>query len=320
MLTSILLILAGLVALYFGAEWLVKGASSLAIKLGMTPLVAGLTVVAFGTSSPELVVSITASLAGSGDIALGNVIGSNIFNIAVILGITAAIVPVRVQPQILKIDTPFMIGISLLFAWFFMDRVVGIVESGILFALLIGYVSMSVYVAKRHTYAAKFANTHTPAEIEAAPGHTNPWISLLLITVGLGVLIAGSKAFVHGAVDIARSFGVSEAIIGLTIVAAGTSLPELAASLVAAFRNQADIAIGNIVGSNIFNILCILGLSGMVASPLKGPGITNLDLWAMLITAIVLLPLMLTGRKLSRWEGILLLAGYGVYLYLVWPK
>jgi cation:H+ antiporter len=319
-LTSILLILAGLIALYFGAEWLVKGASSLAIRLGMTPLIAGLTVVAFGTSSPELVVSLTAAFKGSGDIALGNVIGSNIFNIAFILGLTAAIVPLKVEFQLLKLDTPFMIGISGLFVWFFRDRSITAVEAGLLFALIVVYVVINIRLARKSVTPIVADEYRDELAALATQSKEQVWKSLLFITLGLAVLVAGSRAFVIGAVSIARAQGISEAIIGLTIVAAGTSLPELASSLVAAFRKQADIAIGNIIGSNIFNILGILGLSGLVAGPLNGPGITSLDLWVMLAIAAVLLPLLWTGRHITRWEGILLLAAYGGYLVAIWPK
>ena len=310
MLTSSLLILAGLIALYFGAEWLVRGANSLAIKLGMTPLVAGLTVVAFGTSSPELVVSITASLAGSGDIAVGNVVGSNIFNIALILGLTALIVPLAVQPQLKKFDTPYMIGTSLLFLWMFQDHEISRIEAGVLFSLLVIYLGLSVSIARK----ASRATADAPPVVTQ-----NALLSIGLIILGLGVLIAGSKAFVIGAVDIARSFGVSEAVIGLTIVAAGTSLPELAASLVAAYRKHAEMAIGNIIGSNIFNILCILGISGLV-SPLKATGITPLDLWSMIGLAAAMIPILWTGSRIGRLEGLVLVAAYGGYLFAVWPK
>jgi cation:H+ antiporter len=320
MLVSSLYILAGLIALYFGAEWLVKGASSLAIRLGMTPLIAGLTVVAFGTSSPELVVSVTAALKGAGDIALGNVIGSNIFNIAVILGLTAAIVPLKVEFQLLKFDTPIMIAISGLFLWFFRDRAITPAEGGVLFGVLVVYLAANIHLARRKvtpSVAGEFDDHVGSLATQASqPG----WKSLALIGVGLAVLVAGSRLFVIGAVDIARGFAITEAVIGLTIVAAGTSLPELASSLVAAFRKQADIAIGNIVGSNIFNILAILGLSGMTAGPLRGPGITQFDLWVMFGFSAMLLPLLWTGFRITRWEGWLLLAAYAGYLYKMWPK
>ena len=320
MITSILLILAGLVALYFGAEWLVKGACSLAIRLGMTPLIAGLTVVAFGTSSPELVVSLVATFKGAGDIAIGNVVGSNSFNIAFILGLTAVIVPLSVQFQLLKFDTPFMIATAGLFLWFFRDRVISAPEAAIFFALLIAYIIINIRLAKKHVTPAVADEYNGEMDALATVAHEPVWKSLAFILLGLAVLVAGSRAFVIGAVDIARSYGISEAIIGLTIVAAGTSLPELASSLVAAFRKQADIAIGNIIGSNIFNILGILGLSGMIAGPLRGPGISNLDLYFMMGVSVVLLPLLRTGYRIARWEGGLLLATYGVYLFLIWPR
>jgi len=320
MLTSVLFILAGLVALYFGAEWLVKGASSLAIRLGMTPLIAGLTVVAFGTSSPELVVSLVATFKGAGDIALGNVVGSNMFNVALILGLTAAVVPLQVQFQLIKFDTPFMIGVSGLFLWFFRDRTIDRPEALILFLLLIGYIAINVHLAKKQVTPAVAEEYNEELAALATQAKEPVWKSLALIVLGLLVLVAGSRGFVTGAVNIARSYGISEAIIGLTIVAAGTSLPELASSLVAAFRKQADIAIGNIIGSNIFNILCILGISGLVAGPLRGPGLSSLDLWYMMGVSVMLLPLFWRGYRIARPEGLLLLASYGVYLYFMWPK
>jgi len=320
MLTSILLILGGLVALYFGAEWLVKGASSLAIRLGMTPLVAGLTVVAFGTSSPELVVSLVATLKGADDLALGNVVGSNIINIAVILALTAIVIPLKVEFQLLKFDTPFMIAVTGLFLWFFMDRSISRVEAAVLFALLVGYIVVNIRLAKRQVTPAVAEEYRAGVGAIATQAASPAWRSLLLFGIGLAVLVGGSRAFVIGAVSIAREFQISEAVIGLTIVAAGTSLPELASSLVAALRKQADIAIGNIVGSNIFNLLCIIGVSGLVAGPINGPGLTSVDLIVMFAFSAVLMPLLWTGFRITRWEGLLLLAGYGAYLYWIWPK
>jgi cation:H+ antiporter len=266
------------------------------------------------------VVSLTATLGGQGDIALGNVVGSNIFNIAVILGITAALVPLRVQLQLLKLDAPFMVAVSGLFLWFFWDRAISQLEAGVLFALLVGYVGINVWLAKRQvTPAVDREFTEEMKDVEAVP-LLPYWRITLLLVFGLGVLVAGSKAFVSGAVEIARMYQVSEAIIGLTIVAAGTSLPELASSLVAAFRKQADVAIGNIIGSNIFNILCILGLSGLAAGPLAGPGITQVDLYVMMAFSVVLIPMLWTGYIIQRWEGGVLLVGYGFYLAHIWPK
>lgn len=320
MTLHIVFIVAGLVALYFGAEWLVKGATSLALRLGMSPLIAGLTVVAFGTSSPELVVSLTAVLQGQGDIALGNVVGSNIFNVAVILALTAVIVPLKVQFQLLKVDTPFMVAITFLFLWFFRDRMITRTEAVLFFVLLIIYLSFSVWYAKREaTRQVKKEFAHEMQDLEARPGMSVPFV-VLLIAAGLAGLILGSRAFVSGAVAIARSFQIEEAVIGLTIVAAGTSLPELASSVVAALRKQADVAVGNVIGSNVFNILAILGVSGSVAGPVAGAGITPLDLGYMTVVAIALIPIIWTGFTIRRWEGAILLASYGVYLVMVWPK
>jgi cation:H+ antiporter len=320
MTSSALLIVAGLVALYFGAEWLVKGATSLALKLGMSPLIAGLTVVAFGTSSPELVVSLTAVMQGEGDIALGNVVGSNILNVAVILGLTAVIVPLKVQFQLLKVDTPFMAAVTLLFLWFFRDRIISREEAAVLLVLLVSYLAFSVWYAKRE--ASRQVKQEYAAEMKDVEARSKMGLGLIVffIVTGLAGLILGSRAFVSGAVAIARSYQVEEAIIGLTIVAAGTSLPELASSIVAALRKQADVAVGNVIGSNIFNILAILGVSGTIAGPIQGTGIGPLDLYCMTGVSLALIPILWTGFTIRRWEGILLLATYGVYLTMIWPK
>jgi cation:H+ antiporter len=317
---NVVFIVTGLVALYFGAEWLVKGATSLALKLGMSPLIAGLTVVAFGTSSPELVVSLTAVLKGQGDIALGNVVGSNIFNVAVILGLTAVMVPLKVQFQLLKVDTPVMVGMTFLFLWFFRDRMITHLEAVVFLILLVTYLAFSVWYAKREaTRQVKQEFAQEMRDLEAGPSMRVPMM-VLLIVAGLAALILGSRAFVSGAVAIARSFQIGEAVIGLTIVAAGTSLPELASSIVAAIRKQADVAVGNVIGSNVFNILAILGVSGAVAGPVEGAGITRLDLGYMTCVSVALIPIIWTGFTIRRWEGVVLLVSYGVYLVMVWPK
>ena len=320
MLASCLLIVGGLIALYFGAEWLVKGSTSLALRLGMSPLIAGLTVVAFGTSSPELVVSLTAVFNGQGDIATGNVVGSNIFNVAVILGVTALIVPLKVQFQLLKVDTPFMVAITFFFLWCFRDRTISHGEAGIFLLLLFGYLAFTVWFAKRE--ATRQVKKEFADEMKAL--HARPQMGFvtiaLLISFGLAGLIAGSRAFVSGAVAIARSYEVSEAIIGLTIVAAGTSLPELASSILAAVRKQADVAVGNVIGSNVFNILAIMGVSGTLGGPIEGGGLSQLDLYYMAGVSFALIPVIWTGFMIRRWEGALLLVTYGVYLFVIWPK
>ena len=273
-----LLLLAGLVALYFGAEWLVRGGASLAVRLGVTPLLVGLTVVAYGTSTPELIVSSTAAAQGQGAIAIGNVVGSNIFNIGVILGLTALVAPMRVQLQLLKFDTPVMVGVALLFLLFFRDGSIQRWESLVFLAVIVLYTVVNVRLARRQ------ASADVRQEFDdSVPKPTgSPWTDAGLIVAGLATLVLGSRLFVTGAVDLARLFDISDAVIGLTIVAAGTSLPELASSLMAAWRKQPDIAIGNVVGSNIYNILAILGVSGMLASPVNGQGVSLTDTLIMI--------------------------------------
>jgi cation:H+ antiporter len=307
-------LLGGFICLFAGADALVRGASSLALRLGLTPLVIGLTVVAFGTSAPELVVSIQAALAGQGDIAVANVVGSNIFNIAVILGLAAVILPLRVQFQLIRFDTPVMVGVALLGAVCLLDGRLGRVEAGLFVALLVAYTVINVRLARRQATAE--VEQEFAAQIGSAPRRA--WMDLLLILGGLGLLVLGSHWLVGGAVQLARSWGMSEALIGLTIIAAGTSLPELATSVVAALRRASDIAIGNIVGSNIYNVLGILGTSALIA-PLHAPGLLLLDLAIMVGLGLVLLPIIIWGRDVNRWEGAFLLASYGGYLWLRWP-
>lgn len=316
---SALLVLAGFVALYFGAEWLVKGATSMALRLGLPPLLVGLTVVAYGTSSPEMVVSVVASLKGEGDLSIGNIVGSNILNIALILGLTALITPLKIEFQLLKFDTVVMIGVSLLLIWLFRDFQLELWEGILLASLAIVYTLVNIKMAK---------NTSTP-EVEKeysdeVSGITDEpsmgWGKItLLIAGGLLVLVAGSRAFVIGASDLARMWGVSEALIGLTIVSIGTSLPELASSLIAALRKQADIAVGNIIGSNIFNILAIGGVASVV-KPIHAPGISLVDQWVMVAIAVLFAVFAWTGLRIRRWEGVVFLICYGGYLAWLWPK
>jgi len=310
------LLLTGLVALYFGAEWLVRGGASLAVRLGVTPLLVGLTVVAYGTSTPELIVSSMAAAKGQGAIAIGNVVGSNIFNIGVILGLTALICPMRVQLQLLKFDTPVMVGVALLFLLLFRDGQIQLWEALVFLAVIAGYTVLNIRLARRQ------ASAEVQREFgEGVPPPTgSAWKDAGLIVAGLAVLVLGSRLFVSGAVDLARLLKLSEAFIGLTIVAAGTSLPELASSLMAAWRKQPDIAIGNVIGSNIYNILAILGVSGVIAPPINGQGVSQTDTLVMIGISLVLMVIAWTGFKLRRWEGALLLAIYGGYLWQLWPK
>jgi cation:H+ antiporter len=317
MLIQILLILLSLILLFAGAEGLVRGSASLARRAGVSALLVGLTVVSFGTSSPELVVSLNSALDGQGDLAVGNVVGSNIFNIGIILGLTALICPVPVHRQIIRIDAPIAVGVAILVPLLLLNARVSRFEGALLVAGILAYTLMNVYLARKGGTPAASAEVMEPPPAEDVPrGH---WLlDVVYVIAGLAILIVGSRLLVTNAVELAKGLGVSEAIIGLTIVAAGTSMPELATSVVAAIRRQPDIAVGNVVGSNVFNILAILGFSSLTM-PLAAPGISGLDLGVMIALTVLLLPLLYTGRILHRVEGLLLLACYGGYLFILWP-
>jgi cation:H+ antiporter len=308
-------ILLSLGLLAGGAEMLVKGSASVAARAGLTPLMIGLTVVAFGTSSPELAVSLKATLVGQGDVAIGNVIGSNILNIAVILGISAVICPIVVHLQLIKIDVPIMILVTILLPLLLLDERIGRLEGGLLFAGIVVYTLFNVRLARKETspeVVCEFA--------QGVPKMTGHWsLDLLLIAGGLVVLTLGSRLLVENSLQVARAFQISEAVIGLTVVAFGTSVPELATSIVAAVRRQPDIALGNVIGSNIFNILLILGASALV-TPITVSGIQILDYAMMVGVSLLILPFLMTGLRLARVEGAILLGLYGGYLYLLWPK
>ncbi len=317
-MTLIFLFLGGLVALVVGAEVLVRGASRLAISVGISPLVVGLTVVAFGTSAPEVAVSVQAVLDNKTDIAIGNVVGSNIFNVLFILGLSALIVPLIVNVQLIKQEVPIMIGASVLLIALVLDGNLSRLDAAILFGLLIAYTSFLVIQSRRETKAAQdeFA--------EAIPAmkswENSRLVQLLMIVAGLALLVLGSNWLVEGAVTVAKMLGVSDLVIGLTIVAAGTSLPEVATSITAAIKGERDIAVGNVVGSNTFNILGCLGLSGMVSgAPLiVAPALLSFDLWVMLAVALACLPVFLSGREIARWEGTVFLLYYFAYTaYLI---
>lgn len=312
--------LGGLAFLILGADWLVRGASRLAAKVGISPLVVGLTVVAFGTSAPEMAVSVQSSLAGQADIAVGNVVGSNIFNILLILGISAVITPLIVQQQLIRLDVPLMIGVSFLIYFMSLDGVIGRLEAGLLFLGVVVYTVFLVIQSRREK------NREVELEYEqeyAGKGETGwrSWIvNIGLVVVGLGLLVYGSDLLVDSAVSIARWLGLSELIIGLTIVAVGTSMPEVAASIAAAIKGERDIAVGNVIGSNLFNLLAVLGLGGL-ASPLGLPVSSSaiaFDIPVMLAVAIATLPIFFTGRRIDRWEGWLFLGYYAAYTaYLI---
>ena len=301
-------LIGGLVLLAGGGEFLVRGASSLAARLGLSSLVIGLTVVAFGTSAPEVAVSLGATLDGRSAIAVGNVVGSNAFNVLFILGASALIAPLAVSRQILRVDVPIMIAVSVLALVMALDGKYGLIDGLVMLAAFAGYVVFTVREGKRQAAADEPAEVKGPA-----------WLSFALVAGGLALLVLGARFFVAGAIDLARLLGLSETVIGLTIVAAGTSLPEVATSIMAAVRGQRDIAVGNVVGSNIFNVLLILGLSAVVGRGLEVPAsILRFDLPVMLAAAIALAPIALVRGHLARWEGGFFLAAYVAYVtYLV---
>ena len=312
MAVDIAYIAFSLFLLFLGAESLVKGSASFALRVGLSRLMVGLTIVAFGTSGPELVVSIKAALTQQGDISVANVVGSNSFNIGVILGLTALVCPIPINRQIIKIDAPIALGVALLLPFLMWDGSLGLIEGFLLFSGIIAYTWMSFTRGRR---MASLEQSQV-----SVPLISKRWsVDLVCILSGLGLLVLGSHLLVEHSVSLAKILGISEAVVGLTIVAAGTSMPELATSLVAAIRKQPDIAIGNIVGSNIFNILAILGLGSMI-SPIHAPGISTLDYAAMIIFTMLLIPFIYTGLLLRRLEGVALLILYGVYLFMLWPR
>lgn len=307
---------AGIILLYYGAEFLVRGGVALARRMKISPLVIGLTLVAFATSAPEMVVSIDASLKNMGDISIGNIVGSNICNLALILGLCAVITPLRVNRALFRLDVPLMILSSIalaVFYWF--STGVARWQALIFFFGIIAYTVWSVYGSKREARR----NPELVREAEEAIGTGKAvgiGLAVIFVAAGLAGLIGGAKLFVNSAVYLAKLLSVSDAVIGLTIVAVGTSLPELATSVVAAIKGERDIAIGNVVGSNIFNILAIMGVAPLFR-PIYAPGISWVDMGMMIFCSLALFPIMKTGGVISRREGAFLLlvyAGYTVYL------
>ena len=315
---TIFLFLSGLAFLIIGAEILVRGASRIAAGIGISPLIIGLTVVAFGTSSPELAVGIKSAVSGQADIALGNVIGSNIFNVLFILGLSALIVPLRVSKQLIRLDVPLMIGLSVLVLLFAMDQNITRFDGGLLLAGLAGYIVFLIYEGRKSSDGDNKLNRNSTNGKNS--GKINWPLNILFVVGGLVLLVVGSRWLVDGAVTFAQYLGVSELIIGLTIVAAGTSLPEVVTSLIAAVGGERDIAVGNVVGSNIFNIMGVLGLTGVLAPAgiRVSEGIYHFDIPIMIAVAFACLPIFFTGGTINRWEGALLLGYYVAYTsYLV---
>lgn len=318
---DIVFFLSGLAFLVLGARFLVKGASALALSLGISPLVVGLTVVAYGTSAPEVAVSVGAVLGGQNDIAIGNVVGSNIFNILLILGMSALITPLVVNRQLVRQEVPIMIAVSAVLIIMLRDRVVGLTEAALLLALLVGYTAFLVIQSRRANHGAPSRAQSEAADAGASETGGSRVAQLAMIIGGLVALVVGSRLLVAAAVSFAKALGVSDLVVGLTIVAAGTSLPEVATSITAAIKGDRDIAVGNVVGSSTFNILGCLGLSGLAAGSAGitvAPSILAFDAWVMLATAIACLPIFLTGLRIARWEGAVFLAYYVFYVgYLI---
>ncbi len=330
-----LLLVRGLVLLVGGAEALVRGASSMAGRAGISPLVIGLSVVAFGTSAPEMAVSIGSSLAGQADLAFGNVVGSNIFNVLFILGLSALAAPLVVSSDLVRRDVPLMLGISILVFVLAMNGTIGRLDGAL---LLGGIVLFTIYqIMQGRASASNDPNPPAPStptedvpdegspeapstENSSSPSEMNIWVAALLTLSGLGILVLGARWLVEGAVAIAEAIGLSELVIGLTIIAGGTSLPELATSILASLRGQRDIAVGNVVGSNIFNLLAVLGSAAVVAPEgiSVSPGVLWMDMPIMIAVAVACLPIFFTQYVISRWEGTLFAGYYVAYTtYLV---
>lgn len=340
---DVLFLLIGFALLVAGAEGLVRGGSGLALRFGVSPLLIGLTVVAYGTSAPELVVSLDAAWSGNVDITVGNAVGSNIFNILCALGVIAVIQPITVRTTTILRDGGTALGATVLFM--LAALIWGAIYWPIALLFLVLLIAQTVEGYWRETRAVPRAVATAPAAastagaggdtivhvphaeeaetIESAP--QDLWLAVVMLVGGLGLLIWGADLMVGAAVSIARALGVSEAIIGLSLVALGTSLPELATGVVAALRRQADLALGNVIGSCTYNILAIMGLSGLIADLRVAPGILAVDMWIMLLATLLLLPPLWLGHRIDRRYGIGLLTGYGLYIVylaisaIVWP-
>jgi cation:H+ antiporter len=318
MTPTILIFLAGLIILIIGADLLVRGASRLAAAFGVSPLVIGLTIVAIGTASPEIAVSLQAAANGQADLTLGNVLGSNIFNILFILGVAAMLTPIMIAEQLIRKDAPIMLGVSLLVFALALDGALGFFDSLILLAGLLVY---TIFALKQSRVESKDVQKEYAQEFAEREPHTarNTFKNVLLIVTGLVLLVIGSRWLVESAVVIAEALGVSELVIGLTIVAVGTSLPEVATSVIAALKKESDIAVGNAVGSNIVNLLGVLGLGALVAPngiPVSEQ-ILEQEFFVMVFVALVTLPIFYIDSRISRPEGGLLLAFYIFYLSYV---
>jgi len=309
-------LVAGLACLVVGAELLVRGAASIATRLGIAPVVIGLTVVAFGTSAPELAVSVTSGFSGNGDVAFGNVAGSNIVNILLILGGSAVISSLAVSQRIIRLDIPLLIGITLVTLLLSLDNEVGRLDGVVLFAGIVAYTWWLIRTSRREGREVLEEYDEAVEELEVEVVDKPLPVQIGLVVLGLVILVAGSQLLVGSATDIAEDLGVSDLVIGLTVVAVGTSLPELATSFLASYRGQRDIAVGNVVGSNLFNVMCVLGLTGIVSPdpvPVTDASL-RVDFPVMLAATVVLVPIIWKGFAIKRWEGLVLMGFYALYV------
>lgn len=312
--TTIVLLIIGLIVIIVGGDYLVKGSSSIALRLHLSPLVVGLTIVAFGTSAPELLISIQSALKGSPDIAMGNVVGSNICNLALVLGLTAVINPVKVKTNSIKIDWPMTMGSSLLLYLIVREGSIVAYEGILFIVILLLYLFFIIRQSRKNIKATnKILNKD---EIPDTPAK-QIWKDIVFILIGCVGLYFGSEWFVNSAKDLALNLGVEERVVGLTIVALGTSLPELTTAAVASYKGHTDLAIGNLMGSNIFNILSILGITSIIHEIPVHIDILNKDIIWMLLVTLIILPLMITRREVGRVDGFILMAVYVIYVYTV---
>lgn len=319
----IVFLILGLGILVAGGELMVRGSADLAAALGVPSIVIGLTVVAFGTSAPELAVSLNAAFQGNANISISNVVGSNIFNVLLILGVSALITPLLIHSQMIKREVPILIFVTALFFGFSYDQSITTIEGWVLFLGIIAYTSWVVYESLQHRKANKELEKQSEQEF-GGPEHTKSSIpkSIMITVIGLALIMLGAEWLVDGAIGMAQALGVSDTVIGLTIVAAGTSLPEVVASVMAAIKGERDIAVGNVIGSNLYNILSIVGLSAIIVpSGLSvDPSMLQFDYWVVLGAAVLCWPFFKTGNELSRWEGFVFFGGYVAYTTFVVMK
>jgi len=309
-------LVAGLACLVVGAELLVRGAASIATRLGIAPVIIGLTVVAFGTSAPELAVSVSAGFSGNGDVAFGNVAGSNIVNILLILGGSAVISSLAVSQRIIRIDIPLLIGVTIVTLLLSLDNEIARLDGIVLFGGIVAYTWWLIRTSRREGREVLDEYDEAVDELEVEVVDKPLPVQIGLVALGLAILVAGSQLLVGSATDIAEELGVSDLVIGLTVVAVGTSLPELATSFLASYRGQRDIAVGNVVGSNLFNVMCVLGLTGIVSPdpvPVTDASL-RVDFPVMLAATIVLVPIIWKGFEIRRWEGLVLMGFYVLYV------